>query len=61
MKKWIKVAGVLYICEHGFCKMAHKVLDDRQFEELSKIAKDKNEGILEEGVDKTCIGMIQLR
>lgn len=47
MKKWVKVAGVLYICEHGFCTMAQKVLDDKQFEELSKIAKDKKEGILE--------------
>lgn len=54
MKKWIKVAGVLYICEHGFCKMANKVLDDKQFEELSKIAVDKNEGILEKDIDKTC-------
>ena len=47
MKKWIKVAGVLYICERGVCKMAQKVLDDKQLEELSKIAKDKKEGILE--------------
>ena len=52
MKKWIKVAGVLYICEHGFCTMAQKVLDDKQFEELSKIAKDKKEGILEQVLTK---------
>lgn len=54
MKKWVKVAGVLYICEHGICHMAHKVLDDKQFEELSKIAIDKNEGILEKDIDKSC-------
>lgn len=47
MKKWIKVAGVLYICEHGVCVMARKVLNDKQFEELSKIATDKKEGIFE--------------
>ena len=55
MKKWIKVAGVLYICEHGVCKMAHKVLDDEQYKKLSELATGKTEGILEEGVDKSCI------
>lgn len=46
MKKWIKVAGVLYICEHGVCVMARKVLNDKQYKELSKIATGKAEGIL---------------
>lgn len=46
MKKWLKVAGVLYICENGVCTMARKVLNDKQYKRLSKIATDKAEGIL---------------